>query len=134
MELKPFLRTHADRVLAGGLVLLGVIAVALGWIGASGTGLAVKQIPYLISGGIGGVVLIVIGCTVWVSADLQDEWRRLSIIEDKLDRLTPAPGVEAEPEAAPEVDAVKEPAPDAATNGKGTRRGGRVRTDPRPPA
>ena len=87
MEMKTFVRANADRVVAFGLVVLGIVALIVGWFGVSGTGLAAEQLPYLVSGGLGGVVLIVIGCTAWVSADLQDEWRRLDAIEEQLGQL-----------------------------------------------
>lgn len=87
MEMKTFFRANWDRALAVGLVAVGVIALILGWIGVSGTGLAAEQNPYLISGGLVGIALIAVGCTVWVSADLQDEWRRLDALEEHLERL-----------------------------------------------
>ena len=87
MEMKTFVRANADRVVAVGLVVVGIVALIVGWFGVSGTGLAAEQIPYLVSGGLGGIVLIVIGCTAWVSADLQDEWRRLDAIEEQLEQL-----------------------------------------------
>jgi hypothetical protein len=91
MAMKTFLRANWDRVLAVGLVVLGVVALIVGWIGVSGTGLTPEQNPYLISGGLGGIALIAIGCTVWVSSDLQDEWRRLDAIEERLGELGPQP-------------------------------------------
>jgi hypothetical protein len=87
MDLKTLVRTNADRVVAVGLVLLGGVILVLGWIGVSGTGLAAEQIPYLVSGGIGGLLMVIVGCTTWVSADLQDEWRRLDAIEEHLASL-----------------------------------------------
>ena len=87
MDVKTFVRANADRVVAVGFVIVGAVAIVVGWFGVSGTGLAAEQIPYLVSGGIGGVALIVIGCTAWVSADLQDEWRRLDAIDERLERL-----------------------------------------------
>ena len=90
MEMKSFLRANLDRVLAAGLALAGVVAIIIGWIGVSGTGLAPAQIPYVISGGIGGIALIALGCTAWISADLQDEWRRLDAIEERLEGIEPA--------------------------------------------
>lgn len=98
--MKSFVRANLDRVLAVALALVGVVAIVLGWIGVSGTGLAAEQIPYVISGGIVGIALVALGCTAWVSADLQDEWRRLDAIEERLqelgcDRTTGAHGVEA---------------------------------------
>ena len=56
----------------------------------SGTGITAEQNPYLISGGLVGIALIGIGCTVWLSADLQDEWRRLDAVEERLAQLTGA--------------------------------------------
>ena len=87
MEMKSFVRANLDRVVAVGLAVVGVVAIVIGWIGVSGTGLAPEQIPYVVSGGIGGLVLVAIGCTAWLSADLQDEWRRLDAIEEHLQHL-----------------------------------------------
>jgi hypothetical protein len=90
MNLNTLLRTNTDRAVAAALVFLGGVLLVLGWIGVSGHALAPEQIPYLISGGLGGVMLGAIGCTVWVSADLQDEWRRLDSLEDRLAELVEA--------------------------------------------
>lgn len=90
MEVKRFLRANWDRVAAVVLVLAGLTALSVGWLGISGTGLAAEQNPYLISGGLGGIALVGIGCTLWLSADLQDEWRRLDGLEDRLAALEKA--------------------------------------------
>jgi hypothetical protein len=91
MELKKLIRANWDRAVAAALVLLGVIALILGWWGVSGTGVAAEQNPYLISGGLLGIALIGIGCTLWLSADLQDEWRRLDAAEERLSELVGPP-------------------------------------------
>jgi hypothetical protein len=101
MDLRSLLKANADRAIAVGLVIVGAFAVVLGWVGVSGTGLAAEQIPYLVSGGIGGLLFIVVGCTAWLSADLQDEWRRLDAIEEHLDQLA-----RSTVESAPSVDPV----------------------------
>ena len=90
MEMKTFLRANWDRALAVALILAGVVMLVIGWFGVSGTGLVAEQNPYLISAGLGGVAAIAIGCTLWMSADLQDEWRRLDAIEERLERLAEA--------------------------------------------
>ena len=90
MEMKTFLRANWDRVLAVILVIAGVVMLIVGWFGVSGTGLVAEQNPYLISAGLGGIAVIAVGCTMWMSADLQDEWRRLDGLEEKLDRLVTA--------------------------------------------
>jgi hypothetical protein len=102
MEMKSFVRANLDRVVAAGLVVVGLIALIIGWVGVSGTGLAAEQLPYLISGGLGGIAMIAVGCTVWVSADLQDEWRRLDALEERLVELRKANA--ATPAAATAVD------------------------------
>ena len=91
MELKKLIRANWDRATAAALALLGVLALILGWWGVSGTGVAAEQNPYLISGGLLGIALIGIGCTLWLSADLQDEWRRLDAAEERLAKLVGPP-------------------------------------------
>ena len=46
--------------------------------------LTAQQIPYIISGGIGGLFLLGLGAMLWLSADLRDEWRKLDAIERQL--------------------------------------------------
>ena len=52
---------------AGALMTLGLTAIILGWIGASRSTLVEEQIPYLISGGLLGVALSVIGALSFFS-------------------------------------------------------------------
>jgi hypothetical protein len=110
MEMKTFLRANLDRVVAVVLVVAGVLALIVGWVGVSGTGLAAEQLPYLISGGLGGIGMIAVGCTMWVSADLQDEWRRLDALEERLGELRKAAVATSTEAVAVEVD-VTEPIP-----------------------
>ena len=42
-------------------VLLGFAAMVLGWVGAAHTARQIEQIPYLISGGLIGLALVVLG-------------------------------------------------------------------------
>jgi hypothetical protein len=84
MEIKRFLRVHWDRALAVTLIVIGAITLLVGWIGVSGTGYAAEQNPYIISGGLAGIAFIAVGCTLWMSADMQDEWRRLDRLERRL--------------------------------------------------
>lgn len=53
-------------------VLLGFAAMVLGWVGAARTAREIEQIPYLISGGLIGLGLVVLGglllmSTFWVA-------------------------------------------------------------------
>ena len=61
-------------------VVLGFVAMVLGWVGAARTAREIEQIPYLISGGLIGLALVVLGglllvSTFWVAVlrKLQDE-------------------------------------------------------------
>ena len=78
-------------------VLLGFVAIVLGWVGASHTARQVEQIPYLISGGIVGLALVVLGglllaSTFWVAVlrKLQQEadTRADARTADLADRVT----------------------------------------------
>jgi hypothetical protein len=79
--LLKLLRYQWDRAVAVGLVVGGLVAVVVAWILASGTILTFEQIPYLMSGGLIGVCLVAVGATLWLSADLRDEWRKLDRLE-----------------------------------------------------
>ena len=116
MNVKSLLRLNGDRVLAVALVLLGVVVLVIGWFGISGKALAAQQLPYLISGGLGGVVLVAIGCTLAISADLQDEWRQMDRVEQKLDALAEQPQRTADEEPG--------------TNGRAARRRAATKASP----
>jgi hypothetical protein len=78
------LRGQLDRAGAVVLTVAGAVLLFLGWFGASGTGLTAKQIPYVISDGLGGIFLMGLGAALWLSADLRDEWVKLDRIEHVL--------------------------------------------------
>jgi len=78
-------------------VLVGFAAIVLGWVGASHTARQIEQIPYLISGGLLGVALVVLGglllsATFWVAVvrKLQQEAdaRAAAAVEDIDARVT----------------------------------------------
>lgn len=77
MDLMTWVRNQWDRVGAWVLVALGGVALVLGWVGVTGTPYTFEQIPYVISGGLGGLFLLGVGAMLWISADLRDEWRKL---------------------------------------------------------
>lgn len=53
------------------LVTAGFIAIGVGWWGASGTRDVSEQIPFLISGGILGLALVLLGAAVFVAHALR---------------------------------------------------------------
>jgi hypothetical protein len=70
-----FLLTAAAALMTG-----GVCAILLGWLGASRSILVSEQVPYLISGGLLGVALAMIGGLVffahWLTAMLRENRRQ----------------------------------------------------------
>ena len=100
MSLKSLIRLQWDRAAAWGFVAIGALVVAAGWVGVSGSALPAEQLPYVISAGIGGMFLLGLGATLWLSADLRDEWRKLDRIERRLGPIQnddrPAPAIGAD--------------------------------------
>ena len=93
MRLTAWLRLQWDRVAAGALVVGGLVAIAAGWVGATGTVYPAQQIPYVVSGGLAGMTLAALGAALWVSADLKDEWLALRRLEALLERPGEIPAV-----------------------------------------
>jgi hypothetical protein len=99
------LKGQWDRVGAIGLTLVGALLLILGWFGVAGQGLTSEQIPYVVSGGLGGIFLMGIGAALWLSADLRDEWTKLDqiekVLEDGLDQLGLGRSGDGRPTLAP---------------------------------
>lgn len=69
------------------LVALGALALVLGWYGVSGQALTAKQLPYLVSGGLTGIALIVIAGVFLATEDWRRQLTRLDSLERKVDDL-----------------------------------------------
>lgn len=85
-----FLEAAADtlRPYAGWLFFgFGVLLVLLGWLGISGESVVAKQLPYLISGGLGGVLLAVLGATFLGMEELHRDSGRLDRMERQIEEL-----------------------------------------------
>ena len=115
MTVLRWLRVQWDRALAAALVGAGILALVIGWAGISGEVFAARQLPYLLSGGIGGLFLLGAGATLWLSADMRDEWHQLRRIEQRMAATEPAPSVPAvepaEPPRPPVTGLAPSPAP-----------------------
>ena len=92
-----WLRVQWDRVGAVGAALIGVAALALGWAGVSGTPHIAEQLPYFISGGLVALFFLGMAVTLWLSADLRDEWRELRALRLILGGSAPDDGVDGTP-------------------------------------
>lgn len=74
---QEFVRENLRTLAALALLVIGVIFVILGWYGAANTNILTEQIPYLISGGLLGVALIIVAGFLASSASLERENREL---------------------------------------------------------
>jgi hypothetical protein len=84
-------RGTVERWLAlagGGLAVAGVAVVVLGWYGAAHTPYVFEQVPYLISGGILGLALAVVGGFAyfgsWVARQVQETRRQAERTREEL--------------------------------------------------
>lgn len=109
MEFLKWCRNEWERSVAVASIAAGLVAFGLGWWGQRDKALVVEQIPYVVSGALFGLLLIVIGTTAWLSADLHDEWAKLDRFEDAVTRgvaaLESAGGREIATSAAARVEA-----------------------------
>lgn len=96
-------------------IALGALLVLLGYLGVSREAIVEKQIPYLISGGIGGVLLCVVGAYFLGTEELRKDSGRLDRLERMVEELH---GVLLQRPDAPSAPAATSPA----TNGSGGER------------
>ena len=96
MDVKRWVRHQWDRATAVVIACGGLAVLGLGLAGVNRSRLATQQIPYLASGGLLGLFLLGIAATLWLSADLRDEWRKLDEIHRDL-RVARDEGVAAAP-------------------------------------
>jgi hypothetical protein len=86
MDLVTILKAQWDRAIAVGALLLGAVVLVVGYRGISGTPHVAEQLPYFISAGAFGVLLVGVAGMMWVSADLRDQWRELRALRERLER------------------------------------------------
>jgi hypothetical protein len=84
MDFYKWVRTQWDRAAAIVLLVAGIVALILGWVGVSGATLPTEQLPYLSSDGLFGIFALGVAATLWLSADLRDEWRKLDDIHREI--------------------------------------------------
>ena len=84
--------------LASLLMTSGVLAILLGWLGASRSIRSQEQIPYLISGGLLGVALAIVGAltlfTHWLTVLVRDNRRHHQELLEAVRELRSAPAQE----------------------------------------
>jgi hypothetical protein len=119
MDLYRWMRNQWDRTVGLLAALAGLVAIVLGWYGVSGALLPAQQIPYLASGAVGGVFLLGVSATLWLSADARDEWRKLDELLEEVRALRSDTERTIDPAtngAAPARAPESEPAPPSVTS------------------
>lgn len=88
---RPALKLHRAalgarwRTLLGwGAIVLGAVVMLIGWLGVSDQTEVAKQLPYLVSGGVGGLALVGGGVGFLVSEDLRSERDRIGRLESEV--------------------------------------------------
>ena len=110
-----------ERALAVLSVVVGALALLIGWLGISRATLTTEQLPYLASGGLLGLFALGLGATLWLSADLRDEFGALLRIKNLMEEGADPP---AEPVVRLERNdgSVPAQAVGSLTAGSGTKR------------
>lgn len=126
MDLNNLLKSQWDRAAAIAASVIGAIFLLVGWIGVSGSAFLAEQAPYILSGGVGGIFFLGLGATLWISADLRDEWRKLDRIEEALKDGTLRWNDSSEGDYD-EYDEYEEQAPRVSTAKPAARRAGSTR-------
>ena len=109
--LRRYLEAAGVQAFGALLCIAGFVVLVVGWWKISKESIVALQIPYLVSGGIGGALLLGMGGVLLLAHDLRLDNRRLEAIEAAIDDLRDVLLVEA----ARAVDAA--PAATAATTG-----------------
>ena len=78
------------QALGAALCLVGFAIVIFGWYKISKESIVALQIPYLISGGIGGALVVGLGGVLLVSHDLRLDTKRLDEMESAIKELRDA--------------------------------------------
>lgn len=73
------------RALAAALVVAGLVCVLLGYLGVRREDDIVLQLPYLASGGVGGLALIALGAVVLVLEQMRAQTRRAAEVTESLE-------------------------------------------------
>ena len=69
------------------LAALGALALFLGWYGVSGESLTSKQLPYLVSGGLTGIALVIVASVFLATEDVRRQRSQVDDLRRKVDDL-----------------------------------------------
>jgi hypothetical protein len=117
-------RSQWDRTTAMVAAVLSGLLLLLGYFGVASTPFPAEQVPYVVSGGIAGILLMGVAATLWLSADMRDEWRKLDELGELLreNGVGSAGVIEVEPAPAPPVERIEVAPQKAARSARRPRR------------
>ena len=69
------------------LAALGLLSLLLGWLGVSREPITAKQLPYLVSGGLTGVALVILAAVFLATDDVRRQLRQVGALERRIDAL-----------------------------------------------
>lgn len=102
MNRLDLLRAQWDRTAAVVLSAAGLVVLLVGFVRISATPYPAEQLVLVLSAGVGALFLLGAGATLWLSADLRDEWVKLDELSAqdeqlvaRLDALTASVGERA---------------------------------------
>ena len=100
-------------VLAVVAIVIGAIALLLGWYGVSGTYDPGEQMSYVVSGGLGGLFLAGVGAALVSSSNVRQATRKIDDLQRGMDDLTATVAElrQALADATAAVEAAAAPAP-----------------------
>ena len=79
---------RATRPVVGWVLTgIGALALLVGYLGISREAVVAKQIPYLISGGLGGVALLIVGAVFLGTEDVRRDAARIERLESLVEEL-----------------------------------------------
>jgi len=80
------LHIYLTKIASGGLLLAGVVVVLVGYIGVRGESAVELQLPYIASGGIGGLALIGLGVAGLLWASAKEQAAQVAAVVDSLEQ------------------------------------------------
>ena len=106
-----------------GLCLVGFLAIFLGWNGAASKNVPMAQFPFLISGGIAGLAVVVVGAAMLIVQNAREDRARLEAVLERLATAAEHRGGMAAGTGVPGLAGLGAAAP-VADNGMGNGMGG----------
>lgn len=96
-------RINWRLALSGLLLLAGIVAFLIGWLGVSGTTEVHEQLPYFLSGGGTGLALIILAVIFFVDFEHWSDRQWMAALLQRLEALEELVGVDAIASRAPDA-------------------------------